>query len=110
VVVEPGRVCIVDAEVQGKHFRFVNMHLPNQPWKKKKLLDRVKPWLCTNKLLIVGGDLNISLEEPNSCASAEGVTDLLDIFKLKDVFRDFCSGDPGFTWPNAGRGGHRGQD
>lgn len=93
-VMIPGRVIVVDARWRGVAFRFVNVYVPSKLGDRKVFLDNLAPVLYTNRLLIMGGDFNMSLDN----ASGKELALLAAGFSLKDSFLGAGGRKPTYTW------------
>ena len=57
-----GRVLVVDATWRGVSFRFVNVYAPAQRRERKGFFVALADVCVTNRVLILGGDFNVSLD------------------------------------------------
>ncbi len=93
-VMIPGRVLVVDARWRGVALRFVNVYVPSKLGDRKGFLDNLAPVLYTNRLLIMGGDFNMSLDN----VSGKELAVLAAGFSLQDSFRGAGGREPTYTW------------
>ncbi len=98
-VMIPGRVLVVDARWRGVALRFVNVYVPSKLGDRRGFLDNLTPALHTNRLLILGGDFNMSLDN----VSGKELAVLADGFSLQDSFRGAGGREPTFTWWGSGQ-------
>lgn len=83
-VLIPGRILVVDARWRGVAFRFINVYVPSKIGDRKGFLNVLKPCLFTNRILVLGGDFNMSLDND----SGKELAFLMAEFNLKDSFRE----------------------
>lgn len=87
----------MDARWRGIAFRFVNVYSPSNLGDREGFLDSLNAVLFTNRLLVLGGDFNVSLDN----ASGSLLAQLTTGFSLRDSFRGAGGRDPTFTWQNS---------
>lgn len=97
IVIIPGRVMVVDVKWRGIAFRFVNVYAPSKLGDREGFLESLNAILYTNRLLVLGGDFNVSLDNASGSALAQLVTS----FSLCDSFRGAGGRVPTSTWQNS---------
>ena len=106
-----GRYILLEAEVQGSNFLFLNVYLPNKVQEQCRFIENLN---CTiddvvrdkELKLVVGGDFNITLESDLDCsggnpiqkASVKSIQDLCLDFDLVDIWRIRNPTTKRFTW------------
>lgn len=95
-IIFPGRVIVADVRWRGVAFRFVNVYAPSKLGERGGFLDILAPVLYTNRLVILGGDFNMSLDN----ASGRVLSQLVADFSLRDSFRAAGGVVPTCTWRN----------
>jgi len=75
-------------------FQFINVYAPSKLGEREGFLDILAPVLYTNRLLVLGGDFNVSLDN----ASVNELAKLVAGFSLRDVFRVTGGSEPDYTW------------
>ena len=106
-----GRYIIMEAEVQGSSFLFVNIYAPNNVQDQCCFYDNLSKNIEENIIdkenrIIIGGDFNIILDPEWDCsggnqskkASVKHVEDLCLDFDLIDIWRIRNPGIKRFTW------------
>ena len=106
-----GRYIIMEAEVQGSSFLFVNIYAPNNVQDQCCFYDNLNKNIEENIIdkenrIIIGGDFNITLNPEWDCsggnqskkASVKHVEDLCLDFDLIDIWRIRNPGIKRFTW------------
>lgn len=106
-----GRYIIMEAEVQGSSFLFVNIYAPNNVQDQCCFYDNLNKNIEENIIdkenrIIIGGDFNIILDPEWDCsggnqskkASVKHVEDLCLDFDLIDIWRIRNPGIKRFTW------------
>ena len=106
-----GRYIIMEAEVQGSSFLFVNIYAPNNVQDQCCFYDNLNKNIGENIIdkenrIIIGGDFNITLNPEWDCsggnqskkASVKHVEDLCLDFDLIDIWRIRNPGIKRFTW------------
>lgn len=78
VVVVPGRVLSVDGTWRGVTFRAICVYAPTQRGERKGFFSALEPLLCTNKILFLGGDLNVNLGKERDLQSMLTSVGLVD--------------------------------
>ncbi len=78
-------------------FRFVNVYVPSKLGDRKGFLDSLVPILYTNRLLVMGGDFNMSLDND----SGKELALLIAGFSLRDSFRGAGGRQPTYTWQSS---------
>ena len=53
-----GRFIVIDAKIQGREFRLINVYAPNNQADRKQFFRDIYPYFVTPKAIIFGGDLN----------------------------------------------------
>lgn len=95
-VIRPGRMIVADVRWRGVAFRFVNVYAPSKLGEREGFLDDLAPVLFTNRLVVLGGDFNVSLDN----ASGKDLAQLVTNFSLRDSFRLAGGLEPTYTWRN----------
>ena len=103
-----GRALVVDADWRGVYFRFINVYAPAEPQGRRDLFLALPDVCVTNRVLVVGGDFNISFEG-NGDFSLPYLRDVVVDFNLQDGFRAVDKVGEGFTWSKT-RGAHSRMD
>lgn len=96
-VIVPWRVIFVDTRWRGVAFRFINIYAPSKREKREGFLGNLCPLLYTNRLVVLGGDFNMSLDKSSGGELAE----VIKSFGLQDAFRAVGEEGPGYTWWNS---------
>lgn len=96
-VIVPGRVIFVDARWRGVAFRFINIYAPSKREEREGFLENLFPLLYTNRLVVLGGDFNMSLDK----SSGGELTEVIKSFGLQDAFQAAGEEGPGYTWWNS---------
>ncbi len=87
----------MDVRWRGIAFRFVNVYAPSKLGDREGFLYSLNAILYTNRLLVLGGDFNVSLDNASGSVLAQLVTG----FSLCDSFRGAGGKVPTFTWRNS---------
>ena len=108
---DKGRYIIMEAEVQGSSFLFVNIYAPNTVQDQCCFYDNLNEhieenMLCKENRIIIGGDFNVTLNPEWDCsggnqlkkASVKYVEDLCLDFDLIDIWRIRNPELKRFTW------------
>lgn len=108
---DKGRYIIMEAEVQGSSFLFVNIYAPNSAQDQCCFYDNLNKNIEENIIgkedrIIIGGDFNVTLNPEWDCsggnqskkASVKYVEDLCLDFDLIDIWRIRNPGVKRFTW------------
>lgn len=94
-----GRVLVVDALWRGVFFRFINVYAPAEPKGRKALFIALMEVCVTNKVVVLGGDFNVSLEGTGDF-SRPYLEEVVQAFMLKDGYRAVEPAREGTTWSN----------
>ncbi len=62
IVIIPGRVMVVDVKWRGIAFRFVNVYAPSKLGDREGFFGKFECNFVHNRLLVLGGDFNVSLD------------------------------------------------
>ena len=95
-----GRVLVVDFDQGGNKFRLINVYAQAEGAGRRELFCGLDTVMCTDRLLILGGDFNVSLDRGGD-NSGRHLETLIKNYSLVDVFRSCSPADPGFTWCNS---------
>ena len=98
---DEGRWIIMEAEVQGSLFVFVNIYAPNKIQEQCSFFDNLN-----KDRIILGGDLNVTFEPDLDCSggkpfkkdSVKHIQDLCLDFDLVDIWRIRNPESKRFTW------------
>lgn len=96
-VIVPGRVIFVDAKWRGVALRFINVYVPSKREEREGFLGKIFPLLYTNRLVVLGGDFNMSLEK----SSGGELAGVIKSFGLQDSGQSIGGGGLGYTWWNS---------
>lgn len=91
---------MVDFDWGGLRFRIVNVYAPADVAGRRELFGGLDAVFCTNRIILFGGDFNVSVDRAGD-SSVKHLKTLLSNFSLKDAFRSCSPVDPGFTWRNS---------
>ena len=95
-----GRALVVDADWRGVYFRFIIVYAPAEPQGRRDLFLTLPNVCVTNRVLVVGGDFNVSFEGIGDF-SLPYPRDVVVDFNLQDGFRVVDKFGEGFTWSNS---------
>ena len=106
-----GRLIIMEAEVQGSLFLFVNIYAPNKVQDQRRFFEDLNQNIegfVVNKehRIIVGGDFNVTLDSDFDCSggksfrkdSVKQIQDVCLDFDLVDIWRIRNPESKRFTW------------
>lgn len=96
-VIVPGRVIFVDARWRGVALRFINVYGPSKREEREGFLENFFPLLYTNRLVVLGGDFNMSLEK----SSGGELAGVIKSFGLQDSGQAIGGEGLGYTWWNS---------
>ena len=103
-----GKYIILDIEINGKRHTLVNVYGPSDrdnPLFYEELMDKIED--MENESIIVGGDWNVILDVNKDTHRYRGgnrprarakINEMLDLMKLKDVWRELNPNDRRFAW------------
>lgn len=101
-----GRVVCWDWDAQHHRLRLLAVYAPAQPAERPAFFDSLAPYLDTDRVVLLGGDLNCVLaahEEaapsPGRRQGAEQLRSLMQAYGLVDPWPTHGSGTAGFTHP-----------
>lgn len=105
-----GRMLLIDIENNGCKMRLINVYGPTDLQERVFLLQTLQPYICSGRHIIIGGDFNCNLEKRMGITTA-GLANKIDLsshvlgnlindFKLIDVFKTLHPEETGFTWTN----------
>ena len=95
-----GRVLGVDFKWRGLSGRVVNVYAPTDSAGRRDLFGEIGNCLITNRVLILGGDFNVSLEGRGDFSLGH-LEKVIRQFNLIDSFRKVNPGVAGTTWSNS---------
>ena len=108
---DEGRSIIIEAEVQGSPFLFVNIYAPNKVQDQCRFFDKlnknIEDRVVNEELrIIIGGDFNVTLDSDLDCSggrpfrkdSVKHIQDLCLDFDLVDIWRIRNPDSKLFTW------------
>ena len=91
-----GRFIVIDAKIEDKEFRIINVYAPNNAAERKEFYIELYPHFVTSKAIIFGGDLNC-LKDPsidklngnpnNGTSGWNEISTILKDSHLTDVYR-----------------------
>lgn len=94
-----GRVLFIDFDYRGTKFRIINVYAPAESVGRRELFGGLDTVLCCSRVLILGGDFNVSFEKGDS--SLVHLNNVIKKFDLKDGFRAAYPTGEGYTWGNS---------
>ncbi|GAA6077017.1 uncharacterized protein LOC121397172, partial [Tachysurus ichikawai] len=97
ISVVPGRILCVDCTWRGVRCRVIGVYAPCRRGQRRGFFHLLEPLLCTNRLLLVGGDFNVDVD-------VEGGRELAQVMAgagLVDVYRVVEPQALGHTWCNS---------
>lgn len=95
-----GRVLGVDADWRGLRFRFICVYAPADRGGRREVFRDIEPVCFTNRILVLGGDFNISFESVDDFSLGH-LERVVDNFNLVDTFKRAKPGVAGATWCNS---------
>ena len=106
-----GRLCVLDATIKDKAFRFIGVYGPNVTSELPEFFQRIEPFMTSSRRLILAGDWNAVLDPMIDRGGARRVTNNLDArhfrkfverFDLADKFRELHPNQVEWTWTARG--------
>lgn len=105
--VVPGRVLYLDVKLGNMELRVINVYAPSNRTERLGVFKETQNLLCTNRVVVMGGDFNSSLDklgkkEGGEVDSATNyLKKLVSDFSLMDVYRKCNKKEDGYTWGNS---------
>ena len=106
-----GRYVVIEADVQGSNFLFVNTYAPNKVQEQCHFFDNLNKIIENfvvdkEQKIVIGGDLNVALDSDLDCSggnpfkkdSVKNIQDLCLDYDLVDIWRIRNPDTKRFTW------------
>ena len=109
-----GRLCVLDATIKGRAFRFIGVYGPNANSELPDFFRRIEPFMTSSRRLVLAGDWNAVLDPKIDRGGARRDTNNLDAklfrnfverFDLADKFREEHPNKVEWTWTGRGASG-----
>uniref|UniRef100_A0A673WHL8 Endonuclease/exonuclease/phosphatase domain-containing protein n=1 Tax=Salmo trutta TaxID=8032 RepID=A0A673WHL8_SALTR len=100
VIIIPGRLVYVDGRLNNNKLRLVNVYAPALKGERLDFFKHLPNVLCTNRIVIMGGDFNTYLEGEYDF-TAQYLKNVLGDYNLADIYRRHDKKGIGHTWRNS---------
>lgn len=99
-IIIPGRLVYVDGRLNNNKLRLVNVYAPALKGERLDFFKHLPNVLCTNRIVIMGGDFNTYLEGEYDF-TAQYLKNVLGDYNLADIYRRHNKKGIGHTWRNS---------
>jgi len=111
-----GRLCVVDATIEGRAFRFIGVYGPNATSELPDFFRRIEPYVTSSRRVVLTGDWNAVLDprvdrgegsRATNNLDAKHFRDFVERFDLVDKHREEHPDKVEWTWTGRGASGRQ---